>query len=146
VVCRVVYDTATHLNQGLEYGMNSREWRYAAAIFLGVMFDAVFFWKFQPYATREHAPGLLPWYVLPVLTFIAGLLLTIAIDGKKRWVPVAMLGGFLAANACLIAVDCSADPTNHNLWPFEFVMIALAVAPAFVGAGISGLFAGLRKI
>jgi hypothetical protein len=117
--------------------MSRQEWRYACAIFIGVMFDAVFFWKFQPYAARERGPDLLPWYYLPILAFIAGLLLTIALEGKKRWIPVAIFGAFCAANACLIVADCSADPTNHNLWPFEFVMIALASAPAFLGAGIS---------
>jgi hypothetical protein len=110
--------------------MSSREWRYAGAVFMGVIFDAVFFWKFRPYAAREHGPDLLPWYLLPILTFLAGLLLTVAFDGRKRWIPVAMLGGFCAANACLIAADCSADPTNHNLWPFKFVLIAVAAAPA----------------
>jgi hypothetical protein len=119
--------------------MSSREWRYAGAVFIGVIFDAVFFWKFQPYSTREHGPDLLPWYFLPILALLAGLLLTIALDGKKRWVPVALLGGFCAANACLIVADCSADPTNHNLWPFEFVMIAAGTAPAFLGSGISSV-------
>ena len=125
--------------------MSLREIRYAAAVFIGVIFDAIFFWKFQPYATREHGPDQLPWYFLPILTFLAGLLLTIALDGKRRWIPVAIFGGFCVANACLIVADCSADPTNHNLWPFEFVMIAAATAPAFLGAGVSLLIDRARK-
>jgi hypothetical protein len=125
--------------------MSSREWRYAGAVFVGVFFDAVFFWKFRPYATREHGPDLVPWYLLPILAFVAGLLLTLAFDGKKRWIPVAMLGGFCAANACLIVADCSVDPTNHNLWPFEFVLIAVAMAPAFLGAGISAVIDRVRR-
>jgi len=124
--------------------MSSRAWRYAAAVFLGVMFDAVFFWKFRPYNLREHGPDPLPWYFLPIFAFLAGLLLTIALKGQKRWVPTIMLGGFFAANVCLIVVDCSADPTNHNLWPFEFVLIAMAIAPAFLGAGISHLIDRMR--
>lgn len=118
--------------------MSSKELRYALAVMAGVIFDAVFFWKFQPYSMREHGHDLLPWYFLPILALLAGLLLTIRIDGKKRWVPVAMMAGFAAANVCLITADCAADPTNHNLWPFEFVIIALATSPAFVGAAISG--------
>ncbi len=126
--------------------MSSREGRYAGAVFIGVIFDVVFFWKFQPYATREHGHDLLPWYLLPILAFVAGLLLTMALEGKKRWIPVAMFGGFSAANACLIVADCSADPTNHNLWPFEFVLIAAATAPAFLGAGISHVIGRVRKL
>lgn len=122
--------------------MTSKEWRYALAVIAGVLFDAVFFWKFQPYSAREHGHDLLPWYFQPILAFATGLLLTMRIEGKKRWVPVAMFAGFAAANAFLIIADCAADPTNHNLWPFEFVIIALATGPAFVGAAISGM---LRK-
>jgi hypothetical protein len=125
--------------------MSTREWRYAGAVFIGVIFDVVFFWKFQPYATRERGPDILPWYFLPILAFLAGLLLTLAVDGKKRWIPAALLAGFCAANACLIVADCMADPTNHNLWPFEYVMIAAGTAPAFLGAGISALLGHIRK-
>jgi hypothetical protein len=125
--------------------MSSREWRYAGAVFIGVIFEAVFVWKFQPYNTRERGHDPLPWYLLPILAFLAGLVLTLAYDGKKRWIPVAILGGFFAANACLIVADCAADPTNHNLWPFEFILIAVAAAPAFLGAGISHLVGRARK-
>ena len=121
--------------------MSSRELRYAIAVITGVLFEAVFFWKFQPYSTREHGHDLLPWYLLPILAFAAGLLLSKGIEGKKRWVPIAILAGFAAANACLVVWDCAADPTNHNLWPFEFVIIAIATSPAFLGAGVAGWIA-----
>lgn len=119
--------------------MSLLQWRVAAAVCIGVIFDAVFFWKFQPYTVREHGPDLLPWYFLPILALFAGFALTYAAEGKKRWIPLAMMGGFCGANACLILSDCSVDPTNHNLWPFEFVIIAIATSPAFLGAGVSTL-------
>lgn len=124
--------------------MSSKEWRYAVAVIVGVVFEAVFFWKFQPYSAREHGHDLLPWYFLPVLALAAGFLLSMGIEGERRWIPVAMLAGFAAANACLIVADCKADPTNHNLWPFEFLIIALAMSPAFVGAGLSRLLVRRR--
>jgi len=119
--------------------MSRVEWRYAGAVFTGVIFDAVFFWRFQPYSAREHGPGPLPGYFLPILAFVAALLLTLALESKKLLVPLAMIGGFFAANAGLIVADCAGDPTNHNLWPFEFVIIVIATAPAFLGAGVSVL-------
>src|SRR4051812_48510627 len=109
--------------------MSSKELRYALAIIAGVLLDVVFFWKFQPYSVREHGHDLLPWFYEPILALAAGLLLTIGIEGRKRWVPVAMFAGFAAANACLIISDCAIDPTDHNLWPFEFVIIAVATSP-----------------
>jgi hypothetical protein len=56
-----------------------------------------------------------------------------------------MLGAFFLANACLILSDCAADPTDHNLWPFEFVIIAVSMAPAYVGAGISSYIDRIRR-
>lgn len=117
--------------------MSSVERRLAGAVCAGVILHAVFIWKFQPYTVRERGPGPLPAYLLPVLAFLAGLLLSLAAEGKRRWIPTAMLGGFCVANACLILADCAADPTNHNLWPFEFVILAVSMAPAFLGAGVS---------
>ncbi len=119
--------------------MSSKELRYALAVITGVLMEAIFVWKFQPYPAREHGHDLLPWYCQPILALLLGLLLSVGIDGKTRWVPLAMLAGIFAANICLIVVDCKADPTNHNLWPFEFVIIGITTSPAFLGAGISKL-------
>jgi len=123
--------------------MSSKEWRLAMAVMIGVMFDAVFFWRFQPYSSRGR--DILPGFMLPVLALVAGLLLTLGMEGRKRVVPLAMLGGFFAANACLIVADCWNDPTNHNLWPFEFAIIVVATSPAFLGAGVSALIERVRK-
>jgi len=123
--------------------MSSRELRLAVAVMIGVLFDAVFFWRFQPYSSRGH--DILPGFMLPVLALVAGLLLTLGMEGRKRLVPLAIVGGFFAANACLIVADCWNDPTNHNLWPFEFAIILVATSPAFLGAGVSALVERMRK-
>jgi hypothetical protein len=126
--------------------MSSKEWRLAVAVVIGVLFDAVFYWRFQPYSTRNSHHNVLPGFMLPVLAFIAGLLLSLGMEGRKRMVPLALVGGFFAANACLIVADCWDDPTNHNLWPFEFVIIVAMTAPAWLGAGISVLIERMRRI
>jgi hypothetical protein len=125
--------------------MSSREWRLSAAVVIGVLFEAVFFWQFQPYSSRNSHHDILPEFMLPLLAFAAGLLLTLGMESRKRVVPLAMIGGFFAANACLIVADCWNDPTNHNLWPFEFVIIVAVTSPAFLGAGVSGLIQKIRK-
>jgi hypothetical protein len=124
--------------------MSSKEWRLAVAVVIGVLFDAVFFWRFLPYSARNSHHDALPGFTLPVLAFIAGLLLSLGMEGRKRLVPLALVGGFFAANACLIVADCWDDPTNHNLWPFEFVIIVAMTAPAWLGAGISRLIERMR--
>lgn len=126
--------------------MSSKEWRLAVAIMIGVMFDAVFMWRFLPYPARNVGHDDVPGLTLPALAFVAGLLLTLGMEGRKRLAPLAMIGGFFAANACLIVADCWSDPTNHNLWPFEFIIIAVMTSPAFLGAGVSVLIERMRKV
>jgi len=112
---------------------------------IGVIFDAVFYWRFAPYSVREHHHDLLPMYMLPILALLAGVLLTLGMAKNRRLIPLSIISGFFAANICLIVADCASDPSNHNLWPFEFVIIAVMTSPAFLGAGISGLIQRVRK-
>jgi uncharacterized membrane protein YphA (DoxX/SURF4 family) len=126
--------------------MSSIEWRCAVAVFIGVVFDAIFFWRFLPYSARNsHLGVLVPLYLLPLLAFVAGIVLTIGLENRRRLIPIALVGGFCAANACLIIVDCWNDPTNHNLWPFEFLMIMVLTVPAFLGAGLGRIYERFRK-
>ncbi len=124
--------------------MSSLELRCAVAVIVGVFFDAVYFWRFMPYSHRNATQGWLPYYTLPILAFTAGLALTIGLEKRRRLIPIALVGGFCAANAFLIIIDCWNDPTNHNLWPFEFLMIMVLTVPAFLGAGLSRIFERFR--
>lgn len=130
-----------------EWAMSPKAWQYPAAFATGAAFDAVFFWRFQPYSMRgDFGQSVLPpWWSLPILAFTAGLILTRGRTHNRLLVPVSLVGGFFVANACLIVADCCHDPTNHNLWPFEFVMIAVLTAPAFLGAAFNALLQRRRK-
>jgi hypothetical protein len=50
--------------------------------------------------------------------------------------PVActFLGAMCIANAMVIAGDWKVDPTDHNLLPFEFVILAVLASPSLAGA------------
>jgi len=125
--------------------MSSQEWRCAVAVIVGVILDAVFNWRFLPYSARTHQHEILPNFMLPILALVAGLLLTLNLPENRRLIPLSLIGGFLAAHICLVVADCASDPTNHNLWPFEFVFLAVMTSPAFLGAGIIGLIQRMRK-
>ncbi len=117
--------------------MKLPNWRYLLAGLIGVAFDVIFFWRL-PYSQRESPqhPAALPLYALPVLAFVLGLFVTLGAQ-KRQMVPLSMLAGFSAANVVLIIADCWHDPTNHNLWPFEFLIILVLTAPAFLGAALA---------
>jgi hypothetical protein len=117
--------------------MSSLEWRCAIAVLVGFAFEVVFIWRFQPYSQRELHHAFLPLYALPILAFLAGFVLTLGLQQNRRYVAISLVAAFCGANICLIVVDCWNDPTNHNLWPFEFVLIFALTAPAFLGARVS---------
>jgi hypothetical protein len=125
--------------------MSSLEWRCAVAVVIGLVLEVVFIWRFLPYSQRNSHHILLPLYALPILAFAAGLALTLGMDQDRHFIPFSLVAGFCAANACLIIVDCWNNPTNHNLWPFEFLLIFVLTTPAFMGAGVSRLLHRLRK-
>jgi len=52
--------------------------------------------------------------------------------------------GMCLGNALLIAFDWMKDPTTHNLFPFEFIMIASAMIPVYGGGLISWRLTGER--
>ncbi len=113
-------------------------WECAVAFVVGLLLNAVFLWKFLPYSVRERSPGLLPVWTLPLIATLATFVLTSINQRDRKSVPLALVAGMFVANACLIVVDCSADPTNHNLWPFEFVIIGFAAGvPALLGSWLS---------
>ena len=105
--------------------------RYAIAALVGICFDILFFWRFLPYSQRLRGGPSGAWILLIALAagfFIAARPLT-------TW--LAMFAGFTMANIVLIVVDCWKDPTNHNLWPLEIVMIGVLTAPSALGAILS---------
>ena len=68
------------------------------------------------------------------LAFGLAFLLVLGL-GRSWWrVAVSLLLGVFAGHIAVIAIDLSGDPTNHNLLPFEFVILGVVVSPAFVGA------------
>ncbi len=89
------------------------------------------------------APLFLGGFMLVVAALgIAGL--AAPIWAIRRWmggwrlaaiVPLALLGFVILR----IAVDTSADPTSHNLWPFEILLTG------FIGLGILALLALMRR-
>ena len=61
-----------------------------------------------------------------------------------RRCPVAVAALLLVAT---IAHDALKDPTSHNLWPFEIVILGVLTSPVLVGWAI-GRFArrALRRV
>lgn len=62
----------------------------------------------------------------------------LATPARGLHIPLALLLGMVVTHTALLIRDVIADPTSHNLWPFEYLMWGLVVwTPAFVGALLS---------
>ena len=98
-------------------------------------------YHFLPYSARNQYLGGHPeWaYLHLAISLAAGFLLTLGIRTSRYWVGHSMLATAFVAHAVLVAFDTAIDPTDHNLLPFEFVMIAIYVSPAYLGAFLSRL-------
>jgi hypothetical protein len=116
--------------------------RCIAAAITGLFLHIMIFHPWIPYSHRESMlPGVWPMAIAFVL---AGLVLTLGTDERRGLIVICLVGGMFAGNAALISYDWIGDPTTHNLFPFEFVMIGFAVVPAAFGAFLSHLVARLR--
>jgi hypothetical protein len=121
------------------------------------------YWCLPGWAAAFLAVGVPYWAIpynkvsLPDSVLGAGLLVVIAIAalaraylGRPFWRVVAVMGTVIPAVVMVrVMVDCSRDPTAHNLWPFEvfiavFVGGGAALAGSVLGTLILLLFRGKR--
>ena len=106
--------------------------RCIAAAITGLILHALIFHPWIDYSHRERTmPGALP---MAIAFIIAGFVLTFGLRERRGLVLMSIVGGMFLGNAALCAYDWMGDPTTHNLFPFEFLMIAFAIVPAAVGA------------
>jgi hypothetical protein len=112
-------------------------YRHVASAVLGMILFVFYFWRFLPYSQRlrpEHSPN---WWSFLIIVLIGGFLLSLGLTRRRFWVPTCLLLTLFVANAIMIVIDCIPDPTNHNLFPFEFLIIAVLTVPAYFGAFIA---------
>jgi hypothetical protein len=111
--------------------------RCIAALITGLVLHVLIFKPWIPYSHREYMmPGVLP---MAIAFVIAGFVLTFGMSERRGLVLMCIVGGMFAGNAALCAYDWSGDATTHNLFPFEFVMIAFAIVPAAAGGFLAQL-------
>jgi hypothetical protein len=78
-----------------------------------------------------EGPHAASFAALAVVGLVAGLF------ARTRWY---FLGAATMACFPVFAfAEMNADPTSHNLFPFEFVMYAIYSVPAILGAAVSQL-------
>ena len=85
-----------------------------------------------------YGPGL--------CVLVVAAALTLGCAATTFWKGVAIIGASVPAIILLrVAVETAADPTSHNLWPFEIVIGSIVSALcAFAGALVGWIIWKLR--
>lgn len=117
--------------------------RYVASAIVGAALSLFYFQPFLPYSHRIQFSS--HWWPFPVAALICGFLLSLGLTRRRFWVPNSLLLTLFASNAILIVVDTIAGAVDHNLFPIEFLFIALLASPAYFGALLAAAVDWLRS-
>jgi hypothetical protein len=112
--------------------------RYLGSLAAGAGLYCLAYHPWLPYSVRERSMQATDFLLVLLGGFAAG---AVAAWGSRRArLPVAgaFLAGMWAANAVVISADWKIDPTDHNLFPFEFVILGIVATPALAGAWLGG--------
>jgi hypothetical protein len=87
---------------------------------------------------RPCDPGL-PYvlFVFSGLTLVAGFVLTLRAPRLRYTIASLLLAAVFATQWYIIMMDWQIDPTDHNLWPFEVIALAVMAAPVYLGAALA---------
>lgn len=117
--------------------------RARSGIILASAFTLSFLAVGVPYWSVPYADVALPNTIcgagLIVVAGLAGLCRFLCTTGP--WSTTTIIGASVpSAVMARVLYDTWADPTSHNLWPFE---ISLAAGPGFVAAFVGAIAGGL---
>ncbi len=108
----------------------------AIAALTSTLLLGFFHWRI-PYSQADFVPLIAPWLTI---SLVLGALFS------HRNIQTALLrGAGVAAGGPLavvfrVIVEVIADPTSHNLWPFEIVIAGILTGPmSLLGAFIGSL-------
>jgi hypothetical protein len=116
--------------------------RYALALGAGALAYVLILYRFLSYSERNRLPGDM-YLLFLAATMGIGFLVTLGACRRFRTATFVPLGVCLA-HLIVVIVDVARDPSAHNLAPFEFVLLFVCAAPAYVGAVVAWLVDRLR--
>ena len=108
----------------------------ASAFFVSTLLVGIPFWQI-PYSQVALPNSLFGLPLIGVLILAAGIRLYAKCSFRETLIATG--AALPAAVLCRIAVETSADPSTHNLWPFEVIITCLVgLVVGVVGAGLGG--------
>ncbi|HXP04111.1 MAG TPA: hypothetical protein VN808_08325 [Stellaceae bacterium] len=114
------------------------------ALALGLGCDFLIFPDAYPYSEHYRHPlptvaGISLFWLALVLPFMCSLALGCTRRrARVAVIPLAIVAGLTLTHTIMLVKDVAADPTTHNLVPFEYLYAWITVGiPAFIGSALA---------
>ena len=117
--------------------------RNLVALVAGGFVYAATLYRFLTYSERNRLSSD-SYLLFAALVLIVAFLVALGTKARYRTAGFVILGVW-AAHALVIAVDLRADPTDHNLLPFEFIILGICALPVYLGAVLAQVVDYVRK-
>lgn len=92
-------------------------------------------------------PFLKDWKAFALHQFLLALFFTVLTKDQEKKILVIVPGALLIAVFLRVIINSIADPTSHNLWPFELIMYAVISFPAaLIGTGVGFVAKRIRTM
>jgi hypothetical protein len=100
--------------------------------------------RFLTYTQRNQLP-FDSHLIFAALALAIGLVASLGLaTGRYRMAKFVVFGAW-AAHAVAVWVDLQKDPTDHNLLPFEFIILGVEGATAYIGAAVAHVVGALTQ-
>jgi hypothetical protein len=118
--------------------------RSAVALVFGALAYFVSLHRFLSYSQRNRL-GAADYITFALLVFVVGFATTLNVRKSRYRIASWTIAGVWALHAFVIAMDLREDPTNHNLLPFEFIILGFVALPVYIGAALSSVASRLMN-
>lgn len=125
--------------------MGAKQWAWLLGGFAACV--AVIGWSYWriPY-DRVDLPLPLMRGFNPLMPLLLALLARWKGGVRVRWAAPAMALSMPVVVAARVVADTAADPTSHNLWPFEIALAMLVGFPCAIVGAMVGTWLAFRAL
>ena len=100
-------------------------------LLLSAAIAGIFIWL------QLYYPLLKQWTAIVIFTGVLALIYRLITFEPNKIIMLIVPGGFMMAYIIKIIIDCIADPTSHNLWPFEIIILSIIIfLSVLIGLGL----------
>ena len=98
---------------------------------ISLVLTGVFLW------ITPYFPLLKSWKAIAIFVLSLALLFTVFSKETNKMIIPAVFCGYMGAYIIQVIIDIISDPTSHNLWPIEIILLTWTVLPsALIGYGL----------